>query len=347
MIHCSAPNTADLTKRTYNRPHTMFLDIIFLIAGLVLILAGANYMTDGSAALAKRFGMSDFLIGLTIVAMMTSAPELVVSVTSALNASSEMAIGNIVGSNIFNILVIIGITALIRPIAVTRGVLINEIPLVILSSVALLVMGCAPYLDGGPMVLTRVDGIILLLFFIVFMRHTFASAKSAPSNDPVASSASGFKPTPLWKAILITLGGLAGLVLGGQWFVEGASGLARAIGWSEGLIGLTILAAGTSLPELATSIVSATKGFSGIALGNVIGSNIFNIFFVLGCTATVTPLSFGGIGIPDLSVLLLASILFWVFGWFYRRRTITRPEGAILVILYIAYMTYLYLNLPA
>ena len=225
--------------------------------------------------------------------------------------------------------------------------LINEIPLVILSSVALLVMGCAPYLDGGPMVLTRVDGIILLLFFIVFMRHTFASAKSAPSNDPVASSASGFKPTPLWKAILITIGGLAGLVLGGQWFVEGASGLARAIGWSEGLIGLTILAAGTSLPELATSIVSATKGFSGIALGNVIGSNIFNIFFVLGCTATVTPLSFGGIGIPDLSVLLLASILFWVFGWFYRRRTITRPEGAILVILYIAYMTYLYLNLPA
>lgn len=179
------------------------------------------------------------------------------------------------------------------------------------------------------------------------MRHTFASAKSAPTDDPVAESASEYKPAPLWKALLITLGGLAGLILGGQWFVQGASGLARAIGWSEGLIGLTILAAGTSLPELATSVVSASKGFSGIALGNVIGSNIFNIFFVLGCTATITPLSFGGIGIADLSTLLLASILFWVFGWFYRRRTITRPEGAILVLLYIAYMVYLYVNLPA
>lgn len=323
----------------------MLLDITLLIVGLILILAGANYMTDGSVGIAKRFGMSDFLIGLTIVAMMTSAPELVVSVTSAINASPEMAIGNIVGSNIFNICIIIGITALIRPIAVTAGILVNEIPLVILSSVVLLIIGLSPIIDGGPMAITRVDGLLLLIFFIIFMRYTFASAKSAP--QPEATDTPAKAPVPLWRAILLTVGGLAALVIGGQWFVDGASGIARAIGWSEGLIGLTILAAGTSLPELATSIVSATKGFPGMALGNVIGSNIFNIFFVLGCTATVTPLSFGTISLFDLITLTAVSLLFWAFGWFYGRRTITRPEGALFVIIYIAYITRLYLNLPA
>lgn len=323
----------------------MLLDITLLVIGLVLILAGANFMTDGSVGIAKRFGMSDFLIGLTIVAMMTSAPELVVSVTSAINASPEMAIGNIVGSNIFNICVIIGITALIRPIVVTQGILVNEIPLVILSSVVLLIMGLAPVLDSASMTITRVDGLLLLMFFIIFMRYTFASAKSAP--QPEASDEPAKAPIPLWRALLLTLGGLAALIIGGQWFVDGASGIARAIGWSEGLIGLTILAAGTSLPELATSIVSATKGFPGIALGNVIGSNIFNIFFVLGCTATVTPLSFGTISLFDLIVLVIASLLFWLFGWFYRQRTITRPEGALLVIAYVAYIAWLYVNLPA
>lgn len=323
----------------------MLLDIALLIIGLVLILAGANYMTDGSVGIAKRFGMSDFIIGLTIVAMMTSAPELVVSVTSAINASPEMAIGNIVGSNIFNICIIIGVTALIRPIMVTQGILINEIPLVILSSVVLMVMGLAPELDGGPMTITRVDGLLLLIFFIIFMRYTFASAKSAP--QPETSEEGDKAPIPLWRAILLTVGGLVALVLGGQWFVDGASGIARAIGWSEGLIGLTILAAGTSLPELATSVVSATKGFPGIALGNVIGSNIFNIFFVLGCTATVTPLSFGTISLFDLVTLAVVSLLFWTFGWFYGRRTITRPEGALFIIIYIAYIVWLYLNLPA
>jgi len=324
----------------------MFLTILLLILGLCLILAGANFMTDGSVAIAKRFGMSDFLIGLTVVAMMTSAPELVVSITGAVNASPEMAIGNIVGSNIFNILVIIGLTAIISPIAVTRGVLVNEIPLVILSSVILLIMGNSPWLDGGQMTVTRADGLILLIFFIIFMRYTIASAKRTPdANDDTDSGAK--KPAPLWRAILITLGGLGCLILGGQWFVDSASEIARAIGWTEGLIGLTILAAGTSLPELATSLVAATKGHSDMCLGNVIGSNIFNIFLVLGCTATITPLSFGTIGLFDLTTLTVASILFWVFGWFYRKRTITRPEGAIMMLCYIAYITYLYLNLPA
>lgn len=347
----------------------MLLDIGLLIIGLVLILAGANYMTDGSVGIAKRFGMSDFIIGLTIVAMMTSAPELVVSITSAINASPEMAIGNIVGSNIFNILVIVGVTAMIKPIGVTQGILTNEIPLVILSSVVLLVMGCSPWLDGGPMTITRVDGILLLIFFVIFMRYTISSARKVPEvpatgAQPTVESGEGVMNTdgtitgegaeatakgtmPMWKAILITLGGLAGLIVGGQWFVDGASGVARGLGWSEGLIGLTILAAGTSLPELATSIVAATKGFPGMCLGNVIGSNIFNIFLVLGATATITPLSFGGIGVTDLAVLSVASLLFWLFGWFYKRRTITRAEGVLMLVCYVAYIIYLYLNLPS
>ena len=318
----------------------MLLSILLLILGLCLILAGANFMTDGSVAIAKRFGMSDFLIGLTIVAMMTSAPELVVSITGAVNASPEMAIGNIVGSNIFNILVIIGLTAVISPIIVTRGILVNEIPLVMLSSIVLLIMGCAPWLDGGAMTVTRVDGLLLLVFFAIFMRYTIASAKKSPQPLPATADKTETetkKSGPLWRAILITVG---------NWFVDSASAIARSLGWSEGLIGLTILAAGTSLPELATSLVAATKGHSDMCLGNVIGSNIFNIFLVLGCTATVMPLPFGSIGVLDLAVLAVASLLFWLFGWFYRERTITRAEGAVLILCYIAYITYLYLNLP-
>lgn len=327
----------------------MAIDCLLLVVGMVLILGGANFMTDGSAALAKRLGMSDFLVGLTVVSMMTSAPELVVSVTSAFNASTEMAIGNIVGSNIFNILVIVGVSALIKPIAVERGILLNEIPLVVLSSVVLLVMGSAPWLDGGAMTLTRVDGLILLLFFIIFMRYTFASAKRVePGTDPAEAEGAAKKQMPLWKAIVYVLGGLAGLVFGGDLFVDGASGIAKSVGWSEGLIGLTILAAGTSLPELATSVVAALKGNPGICLGNVIGSNIFNIFFVLGITSTIMPLSFGTIGLSDLLVLTAASLLFWIVGSFFgRSRTITRWEGALMVLLYVAYTTWLILNLPA
>lgn len=325
----------------------MWLDILLLIAGLVLILGGANYMTDGAAALAKRMGMSDFMVGLTVVSMMTSAPELVVSVTSAVNASSSMAIGNIVGSNIFNILVIIGITALIRPVAVTAGVLVNEIPLVILSSVVLLVMGASPYIDGGAMMLTRVDGILLLIFFVIFMRYTISAARHAATGDPVSADGATVKSLPLWKSLLALVGGLAALIVGGQWFVDGAVGLARAIGWSDGLIGLTIIAAGTSLPELATSAVAAMRGFTGIAVGNVIGSCIFNIFFVLGLTATIMPLQFGNITMFDLVVLVISSVVFWAVGWLFGNRVINRWEGAVMVAGYIAYITYLCLDIVA
>lgn len=319
------------------------MTIFFFIAGLLLILGGANFMTDGASSLARKLGMSDLVVGLTVVSMMTSAPELVVSLTSAFNASSSMAVGNVVGSNIFNILAIVGITALVRPITVQKSVLTNEIPMVILSSVALLAMGCAPLLGAGEAVVSRVDGILLLLFFMIFMRLTFAQARNASPEELQSESASK-KLMPVWKSLIWLCGGLAGLVIGGDWFVAGASGIARRLGMSDAIIGLTIIAAGTSLPELATSVVAALKGSPGICIGNVIGSNIFNIFFVLGTTAVIKPLPFGGVGMFDLAVLAFASILFWAVGWFIGTREIKRGEGALMLAIYIAYMVTLCLQ---
>lgn len=318
----------------------MFLDIVFLLGGLVLILVGANMLTDGASAIARRWGVSDLVIGLTIVAFGTSAPELVISLLSAIKGSAALAVGNVVGSNIFNILAIVGITALVMPIKVTRSIMTKDIPLVLLSSLALLAMGNGPLLDDMPSaILSRVDGIVLLLFFAIFMRYTFATASSTPAGaDPAeAQAGEGMK---MWKACLWIVLGLAGLIGGGDGFVAGASGIARSLGVSDAVIGLTIVAAGTSLPELATSVTAALKGRTGIALGNVIGSNIFNIFLVLGVSATVTPLTFGGIGNIDLLTLTGASVLFWVFGWYFKERTITRVEGGILAACYVAYMAW-------
>lgn len=323
----------------------MILDIIFLIVGLALILTGANALTDGASAIAKRFGISDLVIGLTIVAFGTSAPELVISIISACRGSAELAIGNVVGSNIFNICAIVGIVAMLRPITISKSIMTNEIPLVILSSAALLAIGNGPLLGvPGQPTITRVDSILLLLFFAIFMRYTFSQAKNPQPSEPEAEEASALKEMPMWKAILWVVGGLAGLVYGGDRFVAGASGIAGSMGVSEAIIGLTIVAAGTSLPELATSVVAALKGKTGIALGNVIGSNIFNIFLVLGAAGTISPLPFGNIGNLDLLTLMLASLLFWIFGWLIKRRTITRPEGAILTLIYIAYILILILN---
>ena len=320
----------------------MIIDIFFLILGLVLILVGANTLTDGSSAIAKRWGVSDLVIGLTVVAFGTSAPELAISVISAIQGNTGLAIGNVVGSNIFNVLVIIGVTAMVMPIKIERSIMTNEIPLVILSSLALLAMGNSPLLDDASTpVLTRVDGIVLLLFFMIFMRYTFAQAKAVPAGDPVESEPSSKKKMPMWKSVLWVIGGLAALIYGGDRFVEGASGIASRLGVSDAVIALTIVAAGTSLPELATSVTAAIKGKTGIAVGNVIGSNIFNIFLVLGCSATIRPLAFNGIGNFDLLVLTAACLLFWLFGWFFRERTITRIEGSLLTLCYIAYVTML------
>ena len=315
----------------------LFLDIVFLLGGMALILLGANGLTDGSSSVAKRFGISDLVIGLTIVAFGTSAPELMVSLVSSIKGSAQLAIGNVVGSNIFNILMIVGLTAVVMPIKVQKNTITNEIPLVLLSSLALVACASDIVLDGGVgNVIGRGDGIILLLFFAIFMRYTFSIAKSSGEE-----SGEQIKLMPIWKSLLFIVLGLAGLIVGGQLFVDGASGIARSLGVSESVIGLTLVAGGTSLPELATSVVAAVKKKPGIAIGNVIGSNLFNIFLVLGASATVSPLPLGNIGISDMLMLVVSSVLFWAAGWFFKDKTITRIEGAIMVALYVGYIWWL------
>lgn len=328
----------------------MILNILFLIGGLALILFGANWLTDGASAVARRLGVSDLIIGLTIVALGTSAPELAISIISAVDGNAPLAIGNVVGSNIFNILVIIGIVAMLKPIVITRSVMTTEIPLVTVSALVLLTMGCSTILDGAPeRLVTRVDGILLLIMFGLFLRYMFATARSsqptAAEADPAALQAAEKSRGSTLKATAGIVGGLAALVFGGDKFVDGASGLASAMGVSDAVIGLTIVAAGTSLPELATSIVAARKGENGMAIGNVIGSCIFNILLILGTAATITPLPFGGISTIDLLVMTGASVMFWVFGWFFRERTITRVEGALMVLSYVGYTAWLIASL--
>lgn len=331
------------------------MNILFLIGGLLLILLGANGLTDGASSVAKRFRIPDIVIGLTIVAFGTSTPELAVSVSSAIKGSADIAIGNVVGSNIFNALMIVGVTALVAPIAVTRNTLLKEIPLCILASLALGVVINDVALDGGfENVVSITDGLLLLCFFAIFLSYTFAIARQPATPVPAEGEAlrteqaaggeEEIKVMPVWKSTLFIVGGLAGLVAGGNFFVEGASGIARALGVSESVIGLTLVAGGTSLPELATSVVAALKKNPEIAIGNVVGSNLFNIF-VLGCSASITPLHVVGINNFDVAVLILSAVLLWLFGVFFGKRTITRIEGSILVLCYVAYTTFLVVSL--
>ena len=291
----------------------MIADILLFIVGLALILSGANALTDGASSIAKRMKVSELVIGLTIVAFGTSAPELAVSAISAIKGNGDIALGNVVGSNLFNTLMIIGCTVLVRPLKVSRLLIKKEIPLCILASFVLILL-CADATEGcvaGG--LSRTDGLVLLCFMAIFLSHTFS------------------------------IGGLSFLIAGGESFVRGASGLARALGASESLIAVTIVAGGTSLPELATSVVAALKGRSEMAVGNVVGSNLFNIFLILGLSSTISPIKLSGIGAIDLGMVLLSSIVLWFVGVFYKERTITRAEGALMIALYVAYTLYLIL----
>lgn len=315
------------------------MDILLLLGGLAAILAGANVLTDGAASVAMRFNIPSIVIGLTIVAFGTSAPELAVSLSSALKGSSEIALGNVVGSNIFNSLMIVGCTALVAPIVITRNTLRKEIPLCILSAVVLWVCANDRLLNGSSEnLISASEGVLLLCFFVIFLGYTFAiSSDGNRENQSV-------KQMTMGKSAFYILIGLLALIAGGQWFVEGASGIARQLGVSEAVIGLTLVAGGTSLPELATSVVAAWKKNPEMAIGNAIGSNLFNIFFVLGCSATVAPMSVGGVGNFDFLTLLLSGVLLWFFGLFFKKRTITRLEGGILVSCYLIY-TALLINL--
>ena len=317
----------------------MIADILLFIVGLALILSGANALTDGASSIAKRMKVSELVIGLTIVAFGTSAPELAVSAISAIKGNGDIALGNVVGSNLFNTLMIIGCTVLVRPLKVSRLLIKKEIPLCILASFVLILL-CADATEGcvaGG--LSRTDGLVLLCFMAIFLSHTFSIAAGEEQNV----SESGIKEMPLWRAILFSIGGLLFLIAGGESFVRGASGLARALGASESLIAVTIVAGGTSLPELATSVVAALKGKSEMAVGNVVGSNLFNIFLILGLSSTISPIKLAGIGAIDLGMVLLSSIVLWFVGVFYKERTITRAEGALMIALYVAYTLYLIL----
>ena len=324
-----------------------------MIAGLAAVIFGGDLVVDKACIIATNFGVSQNFIGLTIVAFGTSAPELTVSVSSALKGSADIAIGNVVGSNIFNTLMIVGCTALFAPIVITRNTLRKEIPLCILSSIVLLICANDVFLDKAPEnILNRIDGLLLLCFFVIFMGYTFAIASKPGTTEqagqieaPTIEEETEIKTLPWWKSILYIIGGLAALIFGGQLFVDGATGIARNLGVSESIIGLTLVAGGTSLPELATSIVAALKKNPEIAIGNVIGSNLFNIFFVLGCSASITPLHLSGITNFDLFTLVGSGILLWLFGLFFAKRTITRIEGGIMILCYVAYTVVLIYNI--
>ncbi len=327
----------------------MLLDILLFVVGIALIVAGANFLTDGAAALARRFGLSPLMVGLTIVAFGTSAPELVVSLTSALGGNSDISLGNVVGSNIFNVFGIAGITAIIAPLSITKSTIRKEIPLMILASVVLSVMIFDSLLSGLPNqenIVSRSEGLVLLGFFSIFLAYTIAISKPSeliePQQEKEAVVEENKSPKkPIWFLLLCIVGGLAALVYGGDLFVTSASNLAKAFGVSEAVIGLTIVAAGTSLPELATSVAAALKGEQEMAVGNVVGSNIFNIFFILGLTASVTPIGLGGLTMFDFASMIAAAVLLYFLAVFFGDRKITRIEGGILLACYVAYTVFL------
>lgn len=318
------------------------MNILYLIGGLVLVILGANGLVDGSSSIAKRFRISSFVIGLTIVGFGTSTPELSVSILSALKGSADLSVGNVIGSNLFNTLFIVGCTALVAPIVITRNTLLRGIPLCILASVVVLICGNDILLDHAQEnVFSMTDGLIMLCFFIIFIAYTIAITRKS-TEQPIEDE---IKVISWWKSTLFILAGLAALILGGKLIVMSAIGLARGWGISESVIGVTVVAIGTSLPELATSIVAAMKKNPEIAVGNILGSNIFNIFFILGCSATIRPLHATGITNFDYLWLVGASILMWLFGIFFGKRTIMRSEGTIMILAWVVYITWVIIRM--
>ena len=299
-----------------------------MIAGIALVLWGADRLTDGAVAIAERMHISQMVIGLTIVAMGTSMPEFFVSFMSALKDTPDMAVGNVVGSNIFNALLIVGCAAMVMPMNILPSTVKKDIPFAMVASVALLLM-C---LDGN---ISRIDAAVLLGLFVVFMYFTLKGAKE--NEQPMQqTSAKGGKP---FMSVVWIVVGLVCLVFGSNLFVDAATVIARQLGVSDAVIGLTIIAGGTSFPELATSVVSARKGQSGIAIGNVLGSNVFNILLILGVTGVMSPMTLQGITTVDLTMLVVSMVMLWLFS--FTKYTLARWEGALLTIVFIGYMSYL------
>lgn len=319
----------------------MVLQIFILLAGLLMILFGANWLVDGSSSIAKRFGISEFVIGLTIVGIGTSTPEMVVSFLSSFQGKADMAIGNIVGSNIFNTMMILGVTALIAPLVITKSNLKKDIPLNIIVTLLLIILGMNFTLFGkGEDQLSRLDGVILLGVFAWYIWSSFRSDNADPEED-----GDGIKEYKTGISVLLIVAGLAGLIIGGRLFVNSATELAKMFGVSDKFIAITVMAAGTSMPELATCAVAALKGRGQLALGNVLGSNISNILLILGGAALINPLSFSGMTYVDLGAVLLSALFILGSAYLFKKKQLDRFEGAILLLMEAAYMWYLIANL--
>lgn len=313
------------------------LTYILFVVGFVLLISGANLLVEGSASIAKKLNISSIVIGLTIVAFGTSAPELIVNIFASVQGNTEIAIGNILGSNIVNILLILGVSSIIYPLATKENTVWKEIPLSLLAAILVGVMVNDTLIDGGTFSgLTRIDGIVFIAFFIIFLYYTFGISKASGENTDLE-----IKEMSYMKSSLYIVGGLLGLVFGGKWIVDGAIKIAEGFNVSQSLIGLTVVAIGTSLPELATSAVAAYKKQSDIAIGNVVGSNIFNIFWILGLSAVINPLPFSKDSVIDVIMTIVASLILFLIMFIGKKHTVERWQGVIMILIYIGYVAYL------
>ena len=313
--------------------------VLFLVLGFVFLVKGADIFVEGSSSIAKRLHVPSIIIGLTIVAMGTSLPETAVSVTASLANNNALAVSNAVGSNIFNLMVVIGFCAVLTPVAVQKDVLKRDFPFSMLCAVLLFVLGCI-----GPMILGHFDGIILLALFAVYVVFLIRSALKASksgntSDDESIAAAEEMKMISVSKSIFFIIAGAVGIALGGDVVVNSASNIATKFGMSQTLVGLTIVSIGTSLPELVTSIVAARKNEVDMALGKAIGSNIFNILMVLGIASAISPIAFLTENLVDIAILMVFSVLVWIFAW--TKKKLTKPEGAVMLLLYAAYVVYI------
>ena len=309
----------------------MFLQIVVLIAGLAMVIGGADILVDGASSVARRTGVSEFVIGLVIVGFGTSLPELVVSATGAIAGNSDISVGNIIGSNIFNTSLILAVSAMIVPVAITRQNKFRDIPITILATFIGIIMGKF----GG---LSRWEGIALIVLFIIYIIYSFRT-------DSVEEDAEVAKVFPMYYAVILILGGLACLVFGGRLFVNSAVKIAGLIGVSDKFIAITVLAMGTSLPEFVTSIVALAKKRSQMALGNILGSNVFNLFLILGVSAIISPISFGRVDVYDYVALILSIILVWTAVYTGKKNLLDRFDASLMLLLFAAYMTKLFINL--
>jgi cation:H+ antiporter len=316
---------------------SVVLPYLLLIIGFVLLIKGADFLVEGASSLARRCHVSDLVIGLTVVAFGTSTPELFVNIIASLKGNTDIAIGNVLGSNIANVFLILGVASVIYPLSVTRGTVWKEIPLSLLAALLLGILANDQWIDGKDFsILSRIDGLVFLSFFTIFMYYSFSIAARIEGMEEHVPAK---QHSPI-KSFLLVLSGLAGLGLGGRWIVETAAQIAMSAGMSQSMVGLTVVAVGTSLPELATSSVAAYKRNVEIAVGNVVGSNIFNIFFVLGISAFVKPLPFQIKNNVDVGVVIGASLLLFLYMFTGKKRVLDRWEGGLLVVLYVGYMVY-------